>query len=92
MFGCLYCVRVTFDFAAVVHPMSHAVGSQPQPLNTPSGGNSTQMLSPSQGQSSEAFYGTNTPPQDLNQPPSVDALTASLGISFDMSRKLSGIH
>ncbi|XP_033331011.1 smad/Smad4 homolog Medea isoform X6 [Megalopta genalis] len=53
--------------------------SQQQSLSTPSGGNGTQMLSPSQGQSTEAFYGTNTPPQDLNQPPSVDALTASLG-------------
>ncbi|XP_033331010.1 smad/Smad4 homolog Medea isoform X5 [Megalopta genalis] len=63
----------------VVHPMSHTVGSQQQSLSTPSGGNGTQMLSPSQGQSTEAFYGTNTPPQDLNQPPSVDALTASLG-------------
>ncbi|XP_076295159.1 smad/Smad4 homolog Medea isoform X6 [Lasioglossum baleicum] len=53
--------------------------SQQQSLSTPSGGNGTQMLSPSQGQSTEAFYGTNTPPQDSNQPPSMDALTASLG-------------
>ncbi|XP_031843030.1 smad/Smad4 homolog Medea isoform X5 [Nomia melanderi] len=62
----------------VVHPMSHTVGSQQQSLSTSSGGNGTQMLSPSQGQPTEAFYGTNTPPQDLNQPPNVDALTASL--------------
>lgn len=60
--------------------MSHTVGSQQQSLSTSSGGNAAQMLSPSQGQSTEAFYGTNTPPQDLNQPPSVDALAASLGI------------
>ncbi|XP_031843032.1 smad/Smad4 homolog Medea isoform X7 [Nomia melanderi] len=53
--------------------------SQQQSLSTSSGGNGTQMLSPSQGQPTEAFYGTNTPPQDLNQPPNVDALTASLG-------------
>ncbi|XP_043789150.1 mothers against decapentaplegic homolog 4 isoform X8 [Apis laboriosa] len=63
----------------VVHPMSHTVGSQQQSLNTSSGNSGTQMLSPSQGQSTETFYGTNTPPQDLNQPPTVDALAASLG-------------
>ncbi|KOC63631.1 Mothers against decapentaplegic like protein 4 [Habropoda laboriosa] len=63
----------------VVHPMSHTVGSQQQSLSTSSGGNGAQMLSPSQGQSTETFYGTNTPPQDLNQPPTVDALAASLG-------------
>lgn len=60
--------------------MSHTVGSQQQSLSTSSGGNGAQMLSPSQGQSSETFYGTNTPPQDLNQPPTVDALAASLGM------------
>ncbi|XP_043789149.1 mothers against decapentaplegic homolog 4 isoform X7 [Apis laboriosa] len=53
--------------------------SQQQSLNTSSGNSGTQMLSPSQGQSTETFYGTNTPPQDLNQPPTVDALAASLG-------------
>ncbi|XP_016919729.1 mothers against decapentaplegic homolog 4 isoform X14 [Apis cerana] len=53
--------------------------SQQQSLNTSSGSSGTQMLSPSQGQSTETFYGTNTPPQDLNQPPTVDALAASLG-------------
>ncbi|XP_043789148.1 mothers against decapentaplegic homolog 4 isoform X6 [Apis laboriosa] len=65
--------------STVVHPMSHTVGSQQQSLNTSSGNSGTQMLSPSQGQSTETFYGTNTPPQDLNQPPTVDALAASLG-------------
>ncbi|XP_012345319.1 mothers against decapentaplegic homolog 4 isoform X8 [Apis florea] len=65
--------------STVVHPMSHTVGSQQQSLNTSSGSSGTQMLSPSQGQSTETFYGTNTPPQDLNQPPTVDALAASLG-------------
>ncbi|XP_017758070.1 PREDICTED: mothers against decapentaplegic homolog 4 isoform X5 [Eufriesea mexicana] len=63
----------------IVHPMSHTVGSQQQSLSTSSGGSGAQMLSPSQGQSTETFYGTNTPPQDLNQPPTVDALAASLG-------------
>ncbi|XP_012172246.1 mothers against decapentaplegic homolog 4 isoform X5 [Bombus affinis] len=63
----------------VVHPMSHTVGSQQQSLSTSSGGSGAQILSPSQGQSTETFYGTNTPPQDLNQPPTVDALAASLG-------------
>lgn len=59
--------------------MSHTVGSQQQSLSTSSGGSGAQILSPSQGQSTETFYGTNTPPQDLNQPPTVDALAASLG-------------
>ncbi|XP_012345321.1 mothers against decapentaplegic homolog 4 isoform X10 [Apis florea] len=71
--------RVVSPGIAVVHPMSHTVGSQQQSLNTSSGSSGTQMLSPSQGQSTETFYGTNTPPQDLNQPPTVDALAASLG-------------
>ncbi|XP_033205115.1 mothers against decapentaplegic homolog 4 isoform X6 [Bombus vosnesenskii] len=53
--------------------------SQQQSLSTSSGGSGAQILSPSQGQSTETFYGTNTPPQDLNQPPTVDALAASLG-------------
>ncbi|XP_043265467.1 mothers against decapentaplegic homolog 4 isoform X6 [Colletes gigas] len=74
----------------IVHPMSHTVGSQQQSLSTSSGGNGAQMLSPSQGQSTEAFYGTNTPPQDLNQPPSVDALTASLGEG--QSSPVSPVH
>ncbi|XP_076240488.1 smad/Smad4 homolog Medea isoform X2 [Calliopsis andreniformis] len=74
----------------LVHPMSHTVGSQQQSLTTSSGGNGAQMLSPSQGQSTEAFYGTNTPPQDLNQPPSVDALTASLGEG--QSSPVSPVH
>ncbi|XP_076650510.1 mothers against decapentaplegic homolog 4-like isoform X5 [Halictus rubicundus] len=66
--------------------------SQQQSLSTPSGGNSTQMLSPSQSQSTEAFYGTNTPPQDLNQPPTVDALTASLGEGQNSSVSPVHIH
>ncbi|XP_060824301.1 mothers against decapentaplegic homolog 4 isoform X6 [Bombus pascuorum] len=53
--------------------------SQQQSLSTSSGSSGAQILSPSQGQSTETFYGTNTPPQDLNQPPTVDALAASLG-------------
>lgn len=61
--------------------MSHTVGSQQQQsLSTSTGGTGAQMLSPSQGQSTDTFYGTNTPPQDLNQPPTVDALAASLGM------------
>ncbi|XP_076166500.1 smad/Smad4 homolog Medea isoform X6 [Ptiloglossa arizonensis] len=64
--------------------------SQQQSLSTSSGGNAAQMLSPSQGQSTEAFYGTNTPPQDLNQPPSVDALAASLGEG--QSSPVSPVH
>ncbi|XP_043671696.1 mothers against decapentaplegic homolog 4 isoform X5 [Vespula pensylvanica] len=66
--------------STVVHPMSHTVGSQQQSLNAGSGSSSTQILSPPQGQSTDTFYGTTTPPQDINQPPtSVDALAASLG-------------
>ncbi|XP_043671697.1 mothers against decapentaplegic homolog 4 isoform X6 [Vespula pensylvanica] len=54
--------------------------SQQQSLNAGSGSSSTQILSPPQGQSTDTFYGTTTPPQDINQPPtSVDALAASLG-------------
>ncbi|XP_076678121.1 smad/Smad4 homolog Medea isoform X6 [Andrena cerasifolii] len=64
--------------------------SQQQSLSTSSGGNSAQMLSPSQGQSTDTFYGTNTPPQDLNQPPSVDALAASLGEG--QSSPVSPVH
>ncbi|XP_034940156.1 mothers against decapentaplegic homolog 4 isoform X2 [Chelonus insularis] len=62
----------------VVHQLGHPVTTQQQSLNT-AGGNGGQILSPTQGQSSDQFYSTNTP-QDLNQaPPAVDALTASLG-------------
>ncbi|XP_053976844.1 mothers against decapentaplegic homolog 4 isoform X6 [Hylaeus anthracinus] len=64
--------------------------SQQQSLSTSSGGNGAQMLSPSQGQSTEAFYGTNTPPQDLNQPATVDALAASLGEG--QSSPVSPVH
>ncbi|XP_043265465.1 smad/Smad4 homolog Medea isoform X4 [Colletes latitarsis] len=74
------------------HPTTRNIHhrSQQQSLSTSSGGNGAQMLSPSQGQSTEAFYGTNTPPQDLNQPPSVDALTASLGEG--QSSPVSPVH
>ncbi|XP_029040861.1 mothers against decapentaplegic homolog 4 isoform X6 [Osmia bicornis bicornis] len=64
--------------------------SQQQSLSSSGGGNGAQMLSPSQGQSTETFYGTNTPPQDLNQPPTVDALTASLGEG--QSSPVSPVH
>ena len=75
---------MNFDFAAVVHPMSHTVGSQQQSLNSASSGTSgAQILSPAQGQSTaDTFYNTTTPPQDINQPPTVDALAASLGNKF----------
>lgn len=54
-------------------------GTQPQALNSTSGSSSGQILNPSQGQGSETFYSTTTPPQDLNQAPnSVDALAATL--------------
>lgn len=70
-----------FDFAAVVHPMSHTVGSQQQSLNSASSGTSgSQILSPSQGQSpAETFYNSATSPQDISQPSTVDSLAASLG-------------
>lgn len=59
--------------------MGHAVGNQQQPLNTTSGNTSGQILNSTQGQSAEPFYGTSTPPQDLNQPPAaVDPLAATL--------------
>ncbi|XP_076394946.1 smad/Smad4 homolog Medea isoform X7 [Megachile rotundata] len=64
--------------------------SQQQSLSTSGGGNGAQMLSPTQGQSTETFYGTNTPPQDLNQPPTVDALAASLGEG--QSSPVSPVH
>ncbi|XP_012287630.1 mothers against decapentaplegic homolog 4 isoform X2 [Orussus abietinus] len=74
----------------VVHPMSHAVNNQQQSLN-PAGGSGGQILSPTQGQTTEPFYGTATPPQELNQPPtSVDALAASLGGS--QSSPVSPVH
>ncbi|XP_036142605.1 mothers against decapentaplegic homolog 4 isoform X3 [Monomorium pharaonis] len=55
--------------------------SQQQSLNAASSGTSgAQILSPAQGQSTaDTFYSTTTPPQDINQPPTVDALAASLG-------------
>ncbi|KAL6435156.1 hypothetical protein ACFW04_005328 [Cataglyphis niger] len=76
----------------VVHPMSHTVGSQQQSLNAASSGTSGgQILSPAQGQSTaDTFYGTNTPPQDINQPPTVDALAASLGEG--QSSPVSPVH
>ncbi|XP_015187589.1 PREDICTED: mothers against decapentaplegic homolog 4 isoform X7 [Polistes dominula] len=74
----------------VVHPMSHTVGSQQQSINAASGNNSTQILSPPQGQSTDTFYGT-TPPQDINQPSTnVEALAASLGES--QNSPVSPVH
>ncbi|XP_011879453.1 PREDICTED: mothers against decapentaplegic homolog 4 isoform X3 [Vollenhovia emeryi] len=76
----------------VVHPMSHTVGSQQQSLNAASSGSSgAQILSPAQGQSTaDTFYSTTTPPQDINQPPTVDALAASLGEG--QSSPVSPVH
>ncbi|XP_024886157.1 mothers against decapentaplegic homolog 4 isoform X5 [Temnothorax curvispinosus] len=76
----------------VVHPMSHTVGSQQQSLNAASSGTSgAQILSPAQGQSTaDTFYSTTTPPQDINQPPTVDALAASLGEG--QSSPVSPVH
>ncbi|XP_043270922.1 mothers against decapentaplegic homolog 4 isoform X2 [Venturia canescens] len=77
----------------VVHPMGHAVGNQQQTLNASgsSGSGGGQLLSPTQGQTSETFYGTTTPPQDLNQPAtSVEALAASLGGT--QSSPVSPVH
>ena len=63
--------------------MSHAVGSQQQTLNTTNVNTSGQILNPSQGQSTESFYGTTTSAQDLNQPQAtVDALAATLSMFF----------
>lgn len=59
--------------------MSHTVGSQQQSLNASSGTSGAQIMNPAQGQSTDTFYGTTTPPQDINQSPTVDALAASLG-------------
>lgn len=70
--------------------MSHTVGSQQQTLNASSGNSGAQILNPAQGQSTDSFYGTTTtPPQDINQPPTVDALAASLGISYIINYKVS---
>lgn len=67
---------------AVVHQLGHSVAAQQQSINSGNSGGG-QILSPTQGQSADQFYGTNTPPQDLNQPqPPVDPLTASLGNIF----------
>ena len=55
------------------------VGNQQQPLNTTSGNTSEQILNSTHGQSTEPFYGTALPPQDLNQlPASIDTLGATL--------------
>ncbi|XP_033209923.1 mothers against decapentaplegic homolog 4 isoform X2 [Belonocnema kinseyi] len=76
---------------SVVHPMGHAVGNQQQPLNTTSGNASGQILNSTQSQSTEPFYGTSTPPQDLNQPPAaVDPLAATL--SGSQSSPVSPVH
>ncbi|XP_032672743.1 mothers against decapentaplegic homolog 4 isoform X3 [Odontomachus brunneus] len=74
----------------VVHPMSHTVGSQQQSLNASSGTSSAQIMNPAQGQSTDTFYGTTTPPQDINQSPTVDALAASLGEG--QSSPVSPVH
>ncbi|XP_072765322.1 mothers against decapentaplegic homolog 4 isoform X7 [Anoplolepis gracilipes] len=71
--------------------------SQQQSLNAASSGTSgAQILSPAQGQSTaDTFYGTNTPPQDINQPPTVDALAASLGttsVGEGQSSPVSPVH
>ncbi|XP_018055172.1 PREDICTED: mothers against decapentaplegic homolog 4 isoform X4 [Atta colombica] len=78
--------------STVVHPMSHTVGSQQQSLNSASSGTSgAQILNPAQGQSTaDTFYNTTTPPQDINQPPTVDALAASLGEG--QSSPVSPVH
>ncbi|XP_011633365.1 mothers against decapentaplegic homolog 4 isoform X6 [Pogonomyrmex barbatus] len=67
-------------------------GSQQQTLNATSSGTSgAQILSPTQGQSTaDTFYSTTTPPQDINQPPTVDALAASLGEG--QSSPVSPVH
>ncbi|KAL0108935.1 hypothetical protein PUN28_014208 [Cardiocondyla obscurior] len=66
--------------------------SQQQSLNAASSGTSgAQILSPAQGQSTaDTFYSTTTPPQDMNQPPTVDALAASLGEG--QSSPVSPVH
>ncbi|XP_077274581.1 smad/Smad4 homolog Medea isoform X4 [Temnothorax americanus] len=66
--------------------------SQQQSLNAASSGTSgAQILSPAQGQSTaDTFYSTTTPPQDINQPPTVDALAASLGEG--QSSPVSPVH
>ncbi|XP_011633363.1 mothers against decapentaplegic homolog 4 isoform X4 [Pogonomyrmex barbatus] len=66
--------------------------SQQQTLNATSSGTSgAQILSPTQGQSTaDTFYSTTTPPQDINQPPTVDALAASLGEG--QSSPVSPVH
>ncbi|XP_018343921.1 PREDICTED: mothers against decapentaplegic homolog 4 isoform X4 [Trachymyrmex septentrionalis] len=66
--------------------------SQQQSLNSASSGTSgAQILSPAQGQSTaDTFYNTTTPPQDINQPPTVDALAASLGEG--QSSPVSPVH
>lgn len=71
--------------------MSHGVSNQQQSLNAAGGSGGGQLLSPSQGQATEPFYGTTTPPQDLNQQATnVDALTASLGGT--QSSPVSPVH
>ncbi|XP_067215961.1 mothers against decapentaplegic homolog 4 isoform X4 [Linepithema humile] len=66
--------------------------SQQQSLNAASSGTSgAQILSPAQGQSTaDTFYGATTSPQDINQPPTVDALAASLGEG--QSSPVSPVH
>ncbi|XP_074095790.1 smad/Smad4 homolog Medea isoform X4 [Cotesia typhae] len=75
----------------VVHQMGHPVPQQQQSLT---GGSATgaPILSPTQAQSSDQFYSTNTPPQDLNSAaPAVDVLTASLGHGSEVGGTMSGL-
>ena len=58
------------------------VGNQQQPLNTTSGNTSEQILNSIQGQSTEPFYGTALPLQDLNQPPATDDPLAEILSKF----------
>lgn len=76
---------------SVVHTMGHPVGNPQQPLNTPSANTSGQILNSNPGQTAEPFYGTTTPPQDLNQPqPAVDPLAATL--SGSQGSPVSPVH
>ncbi|XP_008547283.1 mothers against decapentaplegic homolog 4 isoform X3 [Microplitis demolitor] len=74
----------------VVHQMGHSVAQQ-QSLNAGTAPGAP-ILSPTQAQSTDQFYNTNTPPQDLNSaPPTVDALTASLGHGNEVGGNMSGL-
>lgn len=73
--------------------MGHPVGNPQQPLNTPSANTSGQILNSNPGQTAEPFYGTTTPPQDLNQPqPAVDPLAATLSTFNQFLKLKKGIY